>query len=46
MLIQDVQLNRMNWKNERIKCGPEVLSWVMNDGALYLEGVWVWRNLT
>lgn len=41
-------LKRMNWKNDRIKCGPDVsgLDNKMNDGALYLERVWVWRNLT
>lgn len=46
--LEKKKKKRMNWKNDRIKCGPDVsgLDNKINDGALYLERVWVWRNLT
>lgn len=40
--------NRMNWKDERTKGGPEVSSSAheTNGGALHLERIQVWGNLT
>lgn len=44
----ELQADRMKGKNERTKCGPEVSGWgqEMNGGALHLEGVQVWGDLT